>query len=69
MRTPENSPLGKKSAYIDHYDPTLLFPIPRAVKRAEIGVDDANPPFKGADIWNGYEIGFLNTKGKPIVAV
>ena len=37
MPAPEQSPLGKATAYTDHYDPTLLFPIPRADKRREIG--------------------------------
>ena len=48
--TPEQSQLGKASAYTDQYDPTLLFPIPRAGKRAEIGIADV-PPFFGADLW------------------
>ena len=38
MNSPENSQLGKASAYIDHYDASLLFPIARAGKRAEIGL-------------------------------
>ena len=38
MNTPEQSQLGKTSAYIDQYDASLLFPIPREGKRAEIGV-------------------------------
>lgn len=63
-----NSPLGKKSEYISHYDATLLFPIPRQMKRDEIGV--ANPlPFNGHDTWNAYEVSWLNMKGKPIVAI
>ena len=62
------SPLGKVSAYINEYDASLLFPIPRSVKREEIGV--ANPlPFMGVDIWNGYELSWLNQKGKPQVAI
>ena len=35
-----NAPLGKKSNYISQYDPTLLFPILRQPKRAEIGVTE-----------------------------
>ena len=35
MNTPEQSQLGKASAYVDQYDASLLFPIPRAAKRAE----------------------------------
>jgi 7-cyano-7-deazaguanine reductase len=36
MNLPEHSQLGKASQYIDQYDASLLFPIPRAGKRAEI---------------------------------
>lgn len=66
---PENSELGKKSAYEASYNPGLLFPIPRTVKREEIGVDSDNIPFKGFDIWNHYEVSWLNAKGKPQVAI
>ena len=38
MNSPEQSQLGKTSAYIDQYDASLLFPIPRVGKRAEIGI-------------------------------
>lgn len=64
-----NSELGKKSQYISEYDSTLLFPIPRKIKRDEIGVDDNNLPFYGVDIWNHYEVSWLNTNGKPEVAI
>ena len=65
---PNNSPLGKRSAYIDHYMPDLLFPILRKTKRDEIGV--TNPlPFFGYDVWNAYEVSWLNANGKPIVAM
>ena len=68
MNTPEQSPLGKPSSYIDHYDASLLFPIPRAAKRAEIGIGD-KPPFLGADLWTAYELSWLNLRGKPQVAL
>lgn len=68
MNTPEHSPLGQASAYADQYDPSLLFPIPRAGKRAEIGVDGA-PPFFGADLWTAFELSWLNLRGKPQVAL
>ena len=68
MSTPEHSPLGKSTVYADRYDPRLLFPIPRADKRAEIGV--AEPlPFHGVDIWNAYELSWLDPRGKPVVAM
>ncbi|OGT36849.1 MAG: NADPH-dependent 7-cyano-7-deazaguanine reductase QueF [Gammaproteobacteria bacterium RIFCSPHIGHO2_12_FULL_37_14] len=62
-----HSPLGKKSTYLSHYQANLLFPIPRKNKRKEIGVDHTLP-FQGNDIWNAYELSWLNSKGKPIVA-
>ena len=68
MPAPEQSPLGKATAYTDHYDPTLLFPIPRADKRREIGVVDT-PPFFGADLWTSFELSWLNPRGKPQVAI
>ena len=71
MNTPEQSQLGKSSAYIDQYDPTLLFPIPRAGKREEIGIAAATPslPFLGADMWTAFELSWLNLRGKPQVAL
>ena len=68
MHTPEHSPLGKTSAYIAEYDPSLLFPIERSGKREEIGIT-GDLPFHGVDIWNAYELSWLNAKGKPIVAM
>ena len=61
------SPLGKATAYADQYDPSLLFPLPRAPKRAEIGAGRA--PFFGADLWTAYELSWLNPRGKPQVAL
>ncbi|TWG83886.1 7-cyano-7-deazaguanine reductase [Cupriavidus gilardii J11] len=70
MTLPEHSPLGKASAYKTEYDASLLFPIPRAGKRAEIGVPEGRSlPFFGVDIWNAYEVSWLNTRGKPQIAL
>ncbi len=64
------APLGKASSYIDHYDAALLFPIPRANKRAEIGLTpDVATPFFGADMWTAYEVSWLNPRGKPQLAL
>nr|WP_315478574.1 NADPH-dependent 7-cyano-7-deazaguanine reductase QueF [uncultured Rhodoferax sp.] len=68
MNTPEQSQLGKASAYVDQYDASLLFPIPRAGKRVEIGITGA-APFFGADMWTAFELSWLNTRGKPQVAL
>jgi 7-cyano-7-deazaguanine reductase len=68
MNHPENSPLGKAASYADQYDASLLFPIPRAGKRAEIGISGALP-FLGADLWTAFELSWLNLRGKPQVAL
>jgi len=64
----DQSPLGKPSSYISNYTPTLLFPIARQEKRAELGLT-GRLPFFGVDIWNAYEISWLNLRGKPQIAI
>ena len=66
--TPAQSPLGKASSYIDQYDPALLFPLPRATKRQELGLG-AQLPFFGADAWTAFELSWLNLRGKPQLAL
>jgi 7-cyano-7-deazaguanine reductase len=66
---PEASPLGKPSTYQAHYDPSQLFSIPRQYKRDEIGLSSGTLPFFGVDIWNAYEVSWLNMRGKPQVAM
>lgn len=67
--SPQTSQLGRETAYPSAYDAGLLFPIPRAQARAELGLDDTALPFIGADGWNAYELSWLDTRGKPQVAV
>ncbi len=61
-------PLGKKTAYPQQYDPSQLFPVPRKIKRDELHIA-APLPFCGEDVWNGYELSWLNLRGKPVVAL
>ena len=68
MNPPEQSLLGKVAPYIDHYDASLLFPMPRAAKREELGISAALP-FLGADLWTAFELGWLNLRGKPQLAL
>jgi 7-cyano-7-deazaguanine reductase len=63
------SALGKNVIYDQTYSPSLLFPISRVGKRQEIGIDPQNIPFYGFDYWNHYEVSWLNSKGKPEVAI
>ncbi len=62
------SALGKPAAYTDRYDAGLLFPIPRAPQRAQLGIT-GQPRFFGADLWTAYELSWLNARGKPQVAI
>lgn len=64
----ELSPLGKNVVYCSEYNPALLFPIARKIKRDELAMPVVLP-FRGADIWTAYELSWLNLKGKPMVAV
>jgi len=64
----EQSLLGKESSYETEYNPKLLFPISRKGKREEINIPE-KLPFSGADIWNAYEVSWLNSKGKPQIAI
>ena len=66
--TPDQSPLGKPAAYTEQYDASLLFPIPRAGAREQIGIG-AQLPFFGTDIWNAYELSWINARGKPQIAI
>ncbi|RLT98053.1 NADPH-dependent 7-cyano-7-deazaguanine reductase QueF [Ketobacter sp.] len=68
MSEQTHGPLGQTSSYPDQYDPGQLYPIPRESGRVEIGVS-APLPFYGEDIWNAYEVSWLNGKGKPVVAM
>ncbi len=61
------NPLGRSVEYISEYQPELLFAIARKEKRDEIGIT-SELPFVGEDIWNAYEVSWLNLNGVPRVA-
>lgn len=63
-----NLSLGKATEYQETYTPSLLQGVPRSLNRAELNID-GEMPFSGVDRWNGYELSWLNTKGKPQVAI
>ncbi|MCP5161696.1 MAG: NADPH-dependent 7-cyano-7-deazaguanine reductase QueF [Hahellaceae bacterium] len=64
-----NTLLGKATEYVSTYAPSLLYPIPRALKRDELGIRADNLPFQGEDVWTAYELSWLNSNGKPLVAI
>jgi 7-cyano-7-deazaguanine reductase len=65
---PEESQLGKPAPYVDHYDPSQLFPLSRLPKRVELGLH-GTLPFFGADLWTAFELSWLTPRGKPQVAI
>ena len=65
--TTAGSPLGRDTAYPSGYDPGLLYPIPRAPARAQLGIAGALP-FVGVDRWQAFELSWLDLRGKPHVA-
>ena len=56
-------PAGPPAEYL----PDLLQAIPRAEGRARLGIAEALP-FAGEDIWNAYELSWLDGDGRPVVA-
>lgn len=63
-----DNPLGRQTEYPRHYDPSVLFPVARAVNREKLPGGGA-PPFSGEDRWHGYELSWLDTGGMPAAAV
>lgn len=65
--------LGKETHYVFQYDASLIFPIPRKQNRAKLNLPEnnvnGNLPFFGFDVWTGYEVSWLNPKGKPVVVI
>ncbi|WP_114654034.1 NADPH-dependent 7-cyano-7-deazaguanine reductase QueF [Polynucleobacter necessarius] len=62
--------LGQATQYPDQYDPSLLFPIPRSENRLKLDIKPNQAlPFVGIDVWNAFELGWLNKKEKPQIAL
>ncbi len=61
--------LGKPTHYTSTYTPSLLQSVPRAAARAALGIAEGQLPFHGMDGWIGYELSWLNRKGRPEIAV
>ena len=60
--------LGKPVEYGGGINAGLLFPIARAAQRESLGIGETLP-FLGVDIWNAYELSWLDARGKPRVAL
>lgn len=59
--------LGKKVSEVKDYDVGILFPIPRL--RQHLYVLDKSIRFYGFDVWNAYEVYFLDQNSRPVVQI
>lgn len=61
--------LGKKADYPCVYTPSLLQAIPRELTREDLYLYGEKLPFTGVDTWNAYELSWLDSRGRPEVAI
>ena len=61
--------LGENTEYASQYNADLLQAVPRSLNRDDLAIDQQHLPFVGEDVWYGFELSWLNPKGKPVVAV
>lgn len=59
-------PLGRTSEYPQEYAPDVLFALPRSSER-ELLVPGGKLPFHGEDLWNAWELTWLDASGKPLI--
>ena len=60
-------PLGQSAEYPEEYAPEVLFPVARAEARATFRLT-GELPFHGTDVWNAWELTWLDSGGKPVIA-
>ena len=63
----EQSLLGKETEYPTEYQPSVLFPIARALSRENYA--DLKGITQGLDWWHVFELSWLNGLGIPQVAI
>ncbi|WP_370136951.1 NADPH-dependent 7-cyano-7-deazaguanine reductase QueF [Alteromonas sp.] len=69
ISAPDDLSLGKQVDYEFEYNPDLLQGVPRSLSRDTLNLSGSGLPFDGIDTWTGYELSWLNVKGKPNVAI
>ena len=69
ISAPDDLSLGKQVDYEFEYNPDLLQGVPRSLSRDTLNLAGSGLPFDGIDTWTGYELSWLNLKGKPNVAI
>ena len=69
ISAPDDLSLGKQVDYEFEYNPGLLQGVPRSLSRDTLDLANSSLPFDGIDTWTGYDLSWLNLKGKPNVAI
>jgi 7-cyano-7-deazaguanine reductase len=59
--------LGQATEYPEQYAPEVLFPIARSEAREALRLGDTLP-FRGTDLWNAWELTWLDDAGRPVIA-
>ena len=60
-------PLGRLSEQPEFYDPNVLVGVPRTLARNVESIDASK--FEGHDLWNCWEVSWLDLKGKPMTRI
>ena len=63
-----DNPLGSHSPHPKKYQPDVLYPIPRWASRSLLDIDKKVLMY-GLDHWQAYELSWLDSRGKPQVAI
>lgn len=69
MNHPPRMVLGQQVDFSPAYDPTQLCPVLRRLGREAAGISLCPSFAHGEDIWNMYELSWLQASGKPVVAM
>jgi 7-cyano-7-deazaguanine reductase len=64
--TESTLPPSRETSYPNKYEPDVLFAIARSESRSPFLSGEL--PFNGTDIWNAWELTWLGTSGRPVVA-
>ncbi len=62
------NPLGESISSPSHYDPSVLYPIPRWPARSLLDIDKKILMY-GIDHWHAYELSWLDGRGIPRIAI
>lgn len=69
MEEQTQNPQANTTVYLDQYNPNILQAINRDQNRSAMGIDVQDLPFRGIDVWNGFDFTWLNAKNQAEYAM